>query len=290
MPTAIRPRRSVLYMPSSNERALEKAKTIGADCIILDLEDAVAPDAKASARDMACAAVRSKEYGRRELIIRINGIGSPWHTADLIAAAQAAPDAILVPKVNSASDVRLLVHALEDAKAPIGVKLWAMVETPIAMLHCHEIATASDRLTALVMGTNDLNKELGALQVPGRAPLLTGIGLCLLAARAAGKVIIDGVYNDVKDDVGFASECKQGREFGFDGKTLIHPGQVDLCNAAFSPSDEDVENARGIIEAYEDASATGQGVATYKGRLVEHLHVITARKVLALHEALTADE
>ncbi|GAA1232277.1 HpcH/HpaI aldolase/citrate lyase family protein [Oryzihumus leptocrescens] len=282
--TAYRPRRSVLYMPGSNERALEKAKTLPVDALILDLEDAVAPDAKEQARENACAAVRSGDYGRRELTIRVNGIGTQWHEDDLAAAAAAGPDAVVVPKVSSAAEVRQLVAALEAAGAPEHTKLWAMVETPVAMLHCEEIAAASERLTVLVMGTNDLAKELHAEHVPGRAPLLTGLGLCLLAARATGTVILDGVFNDVKDAEGFAAECLQGRQLGFDGKTLIHPGQVETCNATFAPSEAQVEEARGILAAWEQGA--GAGVVTYNGRMIENLHVETAQRVLSTHEAI----
>jgi len=280
-----RPRRSVLYMPSSNERALEKAKTIPCDGLILDLEDAVAPDAKPAARDAACAAVKSGEYGNRELTIRINGADTEWHDDDLAAACAAGPDAIVVPKVNSAAAVRTLVAAMEDNGAPEHTKLWAMVETPYAMLHAEEIAGASDRLTVLVMGTNDLAKELYAEHVPGRQPLLTGLGLALLAARATGKVIIDGVYNDVQNTDGFLAECRQGREMGFDGKTLIHPGQVAGANEAFAPSEKAVEDARGLIEAFE--SSTG-GVVTYNGRMVENLHVESAKRTLSIAQAIAA--
>src|SRR6476646_7530005 len=283
---AYRPRRSVLYMPASNERALEKAKTLPVDALILDLEDAVAPDAKEQARENACAAVRSGEYGRRELTIRINGIGTQWHEDDLAAAAAAGPDAIVVPKVSSAAEVRQLVAALEAAGAPGHTKRWAMVETPVAMLHGEEIAAASERLTVLVMGTNDLAKELYAEHVPGRQPLLTGLGLALLAARATGKVILDGVYNDVRDADGFVAECRQGRELGFDGKTLIHPGQVESANRVFAPSDDEVDTARRTIAAFEGAQADGRVVATLDGRLVESLHVDTAHRVLAMHAAV----
>jgi len=271
-------------MPSSNERALEKAKTLPVDALILDLEDAVAPDAKEQARENACAAVRSGDYGRRELTIRVNGIGTRWHEDDLAAAAAAGPDAVVVPKVSSAAEVRQLVAALEAAGAPGHTKLWAMVETPVAMLHCEEIAAASERLTVLVMGTNDLAKELHAEHVPGRAPLLTGLGLCLLAARATGTVILDGVFNDVKDAEGFAAECLQGRQLGFDGKTLIHPGQVETCNETFAPSEAQVEEARGILAAWEQGA--GAGVVTFNGRMIENLHVETAQRVLSTHEAI----
>ena len=281
-----RPRRSVLYMPSSNERALEKAKTIAADALILDLEDAVAPDAKESARSNACAAAASGEYGRREIAIRVNGIGTAWHADDMAAACEAGPDAILVPKVDSAKAVLDLVDVMSRHGALPQTQLWAMVETPQAMLHAEEIAAASDVLTVLVMGTNDLAKELYAEHVPGRHPLLTGLGLALLAARATGKAIIDGVYNDGKDEDGFLAECRQGREMGFDGKTLIHPGQVAGANEAFAPSAQAVEDARGVLQAWEDGK--GSGVVTFNGRMVENLHVESARRTLAMHEAIEA--
>ncbi|MFC5727303.1 MULTISPECIES: HpcH/HpaI aldolase/citrate lyase family protein [Nocardioides] len=281
-----RPRRSVLYMPSSNERALEKAKTIAADAIIFDLEDAVAPDAKPSAREAAAAAVQSGQYGRRELIIRINGIGTEWHDDDIAAAAKAGPDVLLVPKVNSAEEVHQLVAALEAAGAPERTKLWAMVETPIAMLNALSIAQAHQRLTGFVMGTNDLVKELYAEHVPGRQPVITGLGLALLAARAAGIVIIDGVYNDVKNIDGFLAEVEQGRQMGFDGKTLIHPGQVEGANAGFAPSEQAVEDARGLIQAWENGA--GSGVVTYNGKMVESLHVESAQRTLSIHEAIQA--
>jgi citrate lyase subunit beta/citryl-CoA lyase len=286
MPADYRPRRSVLYLPASNERALEKAKTLHVDGLILDLEDAVAPDAKPAARAAACAAVASGEYGARELTIRINAADTEWHLDDLEAVSAAAPDAIVVPKVGSADAVLRLVEAMTRYGAPERTMLWAMVETPYAMLHCEEIAAASDRLSVLVMGTNDLAKELYAEHVPGRQPLLTGLGLCLLAARATGKVILDGVYNDVKDTDGFLAECRQGRELGFDGKTLIHPGQVDDANSTFAPSDQAVEDARGVLQAWEDGR--GSGVVTYHGRMVENLHVESAQRILSVHEAIQA--
>jgi citrate lyase subunit beta / citryl-CoA lyase len=284
--TDFTPLRSVLYMPSSNERALEKAKAIPCDGLILDLEDAVAPDAKPAARESAAAAVASGEYGRRTVTIRVNGLGTEWHDADLEAAAEAGPAGVVVPKVNSADEVRSLVAALERAGAPDHTRLWAMVETPEAILNVRELAAASDRLAVLVMGTNDLVKELYAEHVPGRAPLLTSLSLSLLAARAAGVMILDGVYNDVKDTDGFLAECRQGRELGFDGKTLIHPGQVDGANAAFAPSEEAVEEARGILQAWEDGR--GSGVVTYRGKMVENLHVESAQRTLSIHEAIGA--
>jgi citrate lyase subunit beta/citryl-CoA lyase len=283
-----RPRRSVLYMPSSNERALEKAKSLPVDALIFDLEDAVAADAKPAARENACAAAASGAYGRREVAIRVNGIDTEWHDDDLAAACEAGPDAVLVPKVSSAEAVLTLVDTLSRRGALPRTQLWAMIETPRAMLHAEEIAAASDILTVLVMGTNDLAKELYAEHVPGRQPLLTGLGLALLAARTTGKAIIDGVYNDVKDTDGFLAECRQGREMGFDGKTLVHPGQVAGANEAFAPSNQVVEDARGVLEAWE--AGAGSGVVTYNGRMVEHLHVESARRTLALHDAIRALE
>lgn len=282
-----RPRRSVLYMPASNARALEKARSLPCDALILDLEDAVAPDDKPAARDAACAAAASGDYGRREVTIRVNGADTEWHDADVAAAAQAGPDAVVVPKVDSADAVLALVDALARHGAPEHTRLWAMVETPYAMLHAEEIAAASDRLTVLVMGTNDLAKELYAEHVPGRQPLLAGLGLALLAARATGKAIVDGVYNDVKDTDGFLAECRQGREMGFDGKTLIHPGQVAGANEAFAPGEQAVEDARGILQAWEERTS---GVVTYRGRMIESLHVESAARILSIHEAITALE
>jgi citrate lyase subunit beta / citryl-CoA lyase len=281
----LRPRRSVLYMPASNARALEKARSIPCDGLILDLEDAVAPDAKPSARDAACAAAASGEYGAREVAIRVNGIGTEWHAADLVAVCAAGPDAVVVPKVSTADEVRGLSTVLEWGGAPEQTRLWAMIETPEAIFNVRDIATASDRLSVLVMGTNDLVKELYAEHVPGRAPLLTSLSLAVLAARASGTAILDGVYNDVQDTDGFLAECRQGRELGFDGKTLIHPGQVEGANATYAPSEQQVADARGILEAWEQGA--GSGVVTYRGRMVEHLHVETARRTLAIHDAIT---
>jgi citrate lyase subunit beta/citryl-CoA lyase len=271
-------------MPGANERALEKAKTLPADALILDLEDAVAPDAKVAARDRVCAAAASGEYGSREVTIRVNGIDTPWHADDLAAAGKAGPAAVVVPKVNSADEVRAIAAAL-----PEPVEIWAMIETPVAVLRCAEIAAASERLTALVLGTNDLAKEMVAEQVPGRGPLLGPLSMCVLAARATGKVILDGVYNDVRDAEGFERECRQGREFGFDGKTLIHPGQLEPCNRVFAPSADDVERSRKIIDAFEAARREGRGVVTVDGRMIENLHVDNAKRVLALASAIEGD-
>ncbi len=285
-PAAYRPRRSVLYMPSSNQRALEKARTLPVDGLILDLEDSVGPEHKETAREAACAAVRSGEYGLRELTIRVNGMDTPWHEDDFAAACAAGPDGIVVPKVGSAKQVKALVASMEGHGAPERTTLWAMVETPEAIFKVRKIAAASPRLAVLVMGTNDLVKELRAEHVPGRAPLLTSLSLALLAARRAGVAILDGVYNDVRDDEGFAAECRQGRDLGFDGKTLIHPGQVAVCNELFSPDADAVEQARGILAAWE--AGAGTGVVTYNGRMIENLHVDTARRVLDTHAAISA--
>jgi len=282
--TDYRPRRSVLYMPSSNERALEKAKTLPVDGLILDLEDAVAPDHKATARDNACAAARSGDYGQREVTIRVNASGTQWHDDDLAAACAAGPDGIVVPKVDSAQEVLDLVAAMERHGAPEHTRLWAMIESPAAVLAVGEIAAASPRLAALVIGTNDLVKELGARHVPGREPLLTSLSLALLAARRSGVAILDGVYNDVTDLDGFVAECRQGADMGFDGKTLIHPGQVGPCNEVFAPSPAEIEDAHALVAAW-DAGA-GSGVVTHRGRMVEHLHVEIARQVIATAQAI----
>ena len=282
--TAYRPRRSVLYLPGNNERALEKAKTLPADGLILDLEDSVAPDHKEVARENACSAARSGSYGQREVTIRVNASGTRWHEDDVSAACAAGPDGILVPKVGSADEVRDLVAALERHGAPKHTSLWAMIETPIAVLDVRGIAAASGRLAVLVLGVNDLVKELRARHVPGRQPLLATLSLSLLAARAAGIAILDGVWNDVRDLEGLEAECRQGRDLGFDGKTLIHPAQVEPCNRVFAPSPEEVEEALGIVAAWEAGS--GAGVVTYGGRMVESLHVDTARRVIATDEAI----
>ena len=272
-----RPRRSVLYMPGANERALEKAKGIPTDAVIFDLEDAVAPDAKVAARERVGAAVTSGQYGRRELIVRVNGIDTGWHADDLRAAAAAGPDAVLVLAVEA---------ALDGAGAPASTRIWAMLETPAAVLDAREIAGATERLAVLVLGTNDLAKELHAIPGPERQPLLVGLQLCVLAARATGKVVLDGVYNDTRDEAGFEAECRQGRQLGFDGKTLIHPSQVDPCNRIFAPTQDDVEQAERIIQAFEEARRQGRGVVTVDGRMVENLHVDAARRVLAQAAAI----
>jgi citrate lyase subunit beta/citryl-CoA lyase len=277
-----RPLRSVLYMPGANERALVKARELPADGLILDLEDAVAPAAKAQARERVCEAVASAGYGERTVTIRVNAIATEWHRDDVCAAAQAGPDAIVVPKVSHAADVHGVEGLLRDAGAARHVRIWAMLETPVAILRAPEIAAASERLSVLVMGTNDLAAELYAQPTRDRAPLLAALSACVVAARATGRRILDGVYNDVRDLDGFIAECRQGHAFGFDGKTLIHPTQVTPCNEAFSPTAEELEHARRVIEAFEEAGRAGAGVATVDGRMIENLHVATARRVLLL--------
>jgi citrate lyase subunit beta/citryl-CoA lyase len=237
-----------------------------------------------------CDAVQSGEYGSRELTIRVNGLDTEWHADDLAAAAEAGPAAVVVPKVGSVADVAAIEAGLEKAGAPDHTAIWAMVETPVAMLSALDIAGASERLTVLVMGTNDLAKELHAEHVPGRQPLLTGLGLCLLAARATGKVILDGVYNDIKDPEGFEAECLQGRQMGFDGKTLIHPSQLEPANRVWAPADDAVEDARALIATFEEGIAAGKGVVTHNGRMIENMHVDNARRLIALSEAIAALE
>ena len=282
----LRPRRSVLYMPSSNERALEKAKEIPADAIIFDLEDAVAPDAKPAAREQAAAAVASGDYGRRELTIRCNGLDTEWGVDDLAAAGVARPSGVVIPKVDSVATLDEVARRLDEAGAS-GTTIWAMVETPTAILDARSIA-AHERVAVLVMGTNDLAKELRAELLPGRHPLLPHLATALLAAREAGKVILDGVYNDVKDADGFESECRQGAEMGFDGKTLIHPSQVEPCNNVWAPTTDAIEYAERVIAAFEEAEAEGRGVVTVDGRMIENLHVANARRTLAVAEAIAA--
>ena len=283
-----RPRRSVLYMPAANERALEKAKTIAADAIIFDLEDAVAPDAKQTARANAVAAAASGEYGGRELTIRCNGLDTPWGVDDLMAAARSGASAVVIPKVASVEYLDNVAGRLDAAGANRDMKIWAMVETPTAVFDVRAIV-AHRRVEVLVMGTNDLARELRSSPgAAGRHPLVPHLATALAAAREAGKVILDGVYNDVKDLSGFRAECVQGFEMGFDGKTLIHPGQVDICNEVWAPSADDVEHARGMIAAFEAGIAEGKGVVTYNGRMIENLHVGNARRVLAVADAIAA--
>ena len=283
-----RPRRSALYMPGANDKALEKAKGLACDAIIFDTEDSVAPDMKSDARAKVAAAVDSGEYGHRELTIRVNGLDTEWAEDDLRSAAEAGPSGIVVPKVNSAADLATVERIIESAGAPDHTRIWAMLETPAAIENAVEVATSSERLAVLIMGTNDMAKELRAALVPGRAPLLWGLARCVNAARFADKVILDGVYNDDRNPDGFAEECRQGAEMGFDGKTIIHPSQVDPSNAAFSPDEEEIEYSRRVIEAFDAAVAEGKGVVTVDGKMVENLHVDNARRALAVADAIAA--
>lgn len=285
-----RPRRSVLYMPGSNARAMEKAREIPADALILDLEDAVAPDAKEEARAQVIGAVAQGGYGKREIVIRVNGLDTPWGIDDIKAAVAVGPDAILVPKINSAGDVARAEAALTAAGAKDGLQLWCMIETPLAILNIQSIAAKAQepgsRMSAWVMGTNDIAKELRAAHTPDRVPMLVSLGLSIIAARAYGIVALDGVHNDIKDEQGFAAICEQGRDMGFDGKTLIHPSQVAPCNRIFSPDPVTVAFARKTIEAFELPENKGKGVLKVEGRMVEILHAEIARRTVAIADAI----
>jgi citrate lyase subunit beta/citryl-CoA lyase len=286
--TIARPRRSVLYMPGSNARALEKARDIPADALILDLEDAVAPDAKEEARAQVVSAVKAGGYGKREIIIRANGLDTPWGLDDIKAAVAAKPDAILVPKISSADDVMRADKAMSDAGAPASMQLWCMIETPLAILNIQSIAAkaSSTRMTVWVMGTNDIAKELRGAHTADRVPMLTSLGLSIIAARAYGLVALDGVYNDIKNEEGFAAICEQGRDMGFDGKTLIHPSQVGPCNTIFSPDPETVDFARKTIAAFKLPENAGKGVLKVDGRMVEILHAEIAERTVAIADAI----
>ena len=286
----IRPRRSVLYMPGANERALEKAKIIAADALILDLEDSVAPEAKAMARKNVVSAAASKAYGRRELVIRVNAIDTPWGVDDLRAAAEASPDAVLIPKVARPGDIVNAARIYAAAGGAEETRMWAMMETPLAIFNVREIASvhAVARLSCLVLGTNDLLKESRASATGGRFAILPWLSMTLLAARAYGLDVIDGVYNDFKDEAGFRIECEQGRTLGMDGKTLIHPSQVEPCNEMFSPSPVEVEWSRKIIEAFTLPENAKKGVITVEGRMVERLHLAMAQRLVTIAEAIAA--
>jgi citrate lyase subunit beta/citryl-CoA lyase len=286
MSQTVRPRRSVLYMPGANTRALDKARTLPADALIFDLEDAVAPDAKESARASVVAAAQSGSYGKREIVIRCNGLATQWGKADIAAIAGSGADAILVPKVESAAEVATVVSLLDAAGAAAAMAVWVMMETPKGILRAEEIAGADPRLTLFVMGTNDLVKDMRARHTPMRLPMVTALGLGMLAARAHGLTILDGVYNDIKDEAGFRAACQQGLEMGFDGKTLIHPSQVEPCNEVFAPSSAELEMAGKIVAAFRQAQAEGKGVVTVDGRMIENLHVEQAERALALASAI----
>jgi citrate lyase subunit beta / citryl-CoA lyase len=286
MSATLRPRRSMLYMPGSNARALEKGRALPTDALILDLEDAVAPDAKQTARAQVVATLQAGGYGPRELLVRVNALSTPWGHADLLAAATSGADAVLLPKVESATMVQQAESVLREAGAPDTLALWCMMETPRGILHAEEIANASARLGGFVMGTSDLTKDLHARHTALRLPMLTSLGVCLLAARAAGLAILDGVYLDLEDEDGFRASCAQGAELGFDGKTLIHPKQLAAANESFGPSEEEVAWSRRIIAAHEQATREGRGVVLVDGKLIENLHVDNARRVVALAEAI----
>jgi citrate lyase subunit beta/citryl-CoA lyase len=286
-----RPRRSVLYMPGSNAKALAKASTLPADALILDLEDSVALDQKIAAREQVVRAVRAGGFDGREVVIRINGPHTPWGEDDLAAAAAAQPDAILLPKVDGPGAIMVAARALREAQAPEGTRIWAMMETPNAILNAGSIASVaadpSSRLSVMVMGLNDLAKETRARLTPGRPTMTAWLASCVVAARAHGVDIVDGVYNDIKDLDGFRLECLQGRDMGLDGKTLIHPSQIDICNEVFAPTPAEVESAAAIIEAFALPENAGKGVIQLNGRMVELLHADMARRTLAIADAIT---
>ena len=289
---SLRPRRSCLYMPGSNARALEKSRTLAADALILDLEDAVAPDAKAMARNQVMETVKAGGFGRREVVIRVNGLTTPWGAEDMAAAAQVAPDAILVPKVSTPGDVMMAAKAMREAGAPETTRLWAMMETPLAMLNADSIArTAVDpasRLSVFIMGTNDLAKETRARLTPGRPSMLAWLSICVAAARAQKIEIIDGVYNDFSNEAGLRAECEQGRDFGMDGKTLIHPNQIGPCNEIFAPSTDEVAFARKIIDVFGQPANAAKGAIQIEGKMVELLHAEIARRTVAIADAIAA--
>jgi len=286
MAPTLRPRRSALYLPGNNARALDKGRALPADALIFDLEDAVGPDAKAESRARVCEAISTGSYQPREIVLRINGLDTEWHDADLAAAATSGADGVLVPKVERGPQVQVLAAALDALGAPASLRLWVMIETPGAFLRVEEIASASDRLAVLVIGTNDLVNELHALHVPGRATVVPALSLAVLGARAAGKVILDGVFNAIKDEDGFRAEAQQGREMGFDGKTLIHPSQIGPANEVFGPSQAELDHARKVISAYEEALAAGTSVITVDGRMIESLHVRDAQRIVALADRI----
>ncbi len=280
----VRPRRSCLYMPASNPRAVEKAKSLPCDVVILDLEDAVAPDAKDSARSAAVAAIKAGGFGRRELVIRVNGLDTPWGEADLKAAAEAGPDAVLAPKIGDAGDIARYDGRLSHA--PANTRLWAMIETARSMFHLEGIGAAArtSRLAALCLGPNDLSKETGMRMTPGREPFFAAFSLTVAAAKAHGIAALDGPFGGIEDAAGLERECLQGRDFGFDGKTLIHPSQIDAANRAYSPDEAEVAHARAVIAAFAEPENAGRGAIRVNGRMAERLHLAEAEKVVALAE------
>ena len=286
MPRTIRPRRSVMYMPGSNARALEKSKSVAADGLIFDLEDAVAPDAKDSARKQVCEAIHGGGYGQRELVVRVNGLSTPWGREDIVEACQTGTHALLLPKVQGAGYIREVLSIMDVAGAPESMAVWCMMETPLAMLHAERIASATPRIGALVMGTSDLTKDLAAQHTRDRLPMITSLGICMLAARAFDISILDGVHLDLQDMDAYEAICHQGHDMGFDGKTLIHPKQIEAANTIFGPTEEEVSWSKRIIGAHSEASAHGKGVVVVDGQLIENLHVQEARRVLQLAEAI----
>lgn len=286
MPPIIRPRRSVLYMPGANARALDKARSLPADCVIFDLEDAVAPDAKARAREQIVAAVRQGGYGKREVVIRVNALHSPWGQDDVAAVAAIGADALLFPKIESVEQVHDAVTAIEAGGASDALPIWIMTETPRGVLAIQDIVAAHPRLATVVMGTSDLVKELRGRHTPDRAGLLPSLARCVLAARAQGLDIIDGVHLDLDDEAGLRRACEQGRDLGFDGKSLIHPKQIAVANEIFSPDAHEVEHAYAIIAAWEQARRDGKGIAVVDGKLVENLHIDEAQRTLAMARAV----
>ncbi len=282
-----RPFRSILYIPGDKQRALDKALTLDCDGIIFDLEDAVGIDSKAGARETLAAQLGAADYGRRAVLVRVNGYGSEWHEADLKAICAIGPEAILLPKVDSAADVERLSAVLDGYKNCADTKIWAMMESPLGILNAQEIA-AAPRMAGMVVGSNDLLKDLNAIHTPERTALVASLGMCLLAARAYGLVCIDGVYNAFKDEDGLSVECAQGQVMGFDGKSLIHPAQLAVTNEVFSPSDADIDLARRQVAAFEEAAASGKGIAVVDGKIVENLHIVTARKLLAMASVIVA--
>lgn len=290
MTTQMRPRRSVLYMPGSNPRALEKAKTLAADGLIFDLEDAVAPDAKAMARDLVAAAIRASGYCRREIIVRVNGLDTPWGRADLAGVATCGAHAVLLPKVESAATIREAETMLRQSGAPDDLAIWCMMETPRGILRAEEVATACPRVKGFVMGTSDLAKDLHAQHTSDRLPFVAALGHVMLVARAHNLVALDGVHLDLDDEAGFEAQCRQGLAFGFDGKTLIHPKTIATANTVFAPLAGEIAWSRKIIAAHAAATTEGKGVVLVDGKLIERLHVDNAERIVALADAIAALE